>query len=42
MAAKLTGWKIDILGVKIDGEEVKAEEDAEMEVEETEETEEKK
>ena len=27
LAAKLTGWKIDILGVKIDGEVVKADEE---------------
>ena len=39
LAAKLTGWKIDIIGVKNDGEEVKPEENA---VEGEEVTEEKK
>ena len=42
LAAKLTGWKIDILGVKNDGEEIKAEEDAEAEGEEIKEVEEVK
>lgn len=33
LAAKLTGWKIDIMGVKPEGEEVKAENDKENSVE---------
>jgi len=32
LAAKLTGWKIDIVGVKQDGGEVKAEDESETEV----------
>jgi len=40
LAAKLTGWKIDILGVKADGEVVEA--DAEVEIAEAEEGEDKK
>lgn len=41
LAAKLTGWKIDISGIKADGEEVKADEDKKEEKTEDEKSKEK-